>query len=94
MRPSIITVSRVRPSSIAGCEAGVDLDVRIERANGEVIETEATLLPPADKADRRPFTAWGDPAHWLGHGEVFSADELRAIAEECEGAAAEWRRER
>jgi hypothetical protein len=78
-----ISVSNVRPSTISGCEAGLDMDVLV----GDH-EMEATLLP--DPARDGDYAVWGSPDNWLSDPSRYSREQLREIAEVCEEAAAAW----
>jgi hypothetical protein len=84
-----ITVSNVRPSTISGCETGLDMDVRV----GDH-EMEATLLDETvhggSQRDRIEFRIWGSPDNWLSDPSRYSREQLREIADACEAAASTW----
>ena len=89
-----IDVETILPSSVSGCESGVDLDVCVTRADGDSVDVEVTLLPPPDDRDPRPFVRWGSADHWCSDPSRLSDDEIDRVAEVAETAAAAWAKRR
>lgn len=85
-----IHIERIRPSTVDGCDGGVDMDVHVTLLDGSVVYLAATLLPPQDRADPRPYSRWGQPDNWLSDPSCLSDGEIVEVAEACEHAARVW----